>query len=129
MFSRKCFVSAVCILVAALTAFGPACSHAPTPSSPTGGPVSKRAIDRDLMEVTVPQLEQFYAAHKYTVTEVVRWFMARTDKYNGIYRAMEYLDSPGALATAAKEDEDARTGGAGFVRPSVGCSDRHQGQH
>jgi Asp-tRNA(Asn)/Glu-tRNA(Gln) amidotransferase A subunit family amidase len=116
MFSRRCFVPAVYILVAALTAFGPGCSQAPTPSSPTGEPVSQRAIDRDLMEVTVPQLEQFYAAHKYTVTEVVRWYMARTDKYNGIYRAVEYLDSPGALATAAREDEDARTGGAGFVR-------------
>ena len=116
MLSRKCFVPAVCILVAALTAFGPGCSHSPTRSSPTGEPVSQRAIDRDLMEVTVPQLEQFYAAHKYTVTEVVRWYMARTDKYNGIYRAVEYLDSPGALATAAQEDEEARTGGAGFVR-------------
>src|SRR5215831_245944 len=116
MFSRRCFVSVVCTLVAALTAFGPGCSHAPKPSSPTGEPVSQRAIDRDLMEVTVPQLEQFYAAHKYTVTEVVRWYMARTDKYNGVYRAVEYLDSPGALATAAQEDEDARRGGAGFVR-------------
>ena len=68
------------------------------------------------MEVTVPQLEQFYAAHKYTVTDVVRWFTARTEKYNGIYRAVEYLDSRGALAAAAQEDEDARTSGAGFVR-------------
>src|SRR5215475_8484443 len=116
MFSRRCFVPAVCILVAVLTAFGPGCSRAPTPSSPTGEPVSQRAIDRDLMEVTVPQLEQFYGAHKYTVTEVVRWYMARIDKYNGIYRAVEHLDSAGALATAAQEDSDARTGGAGFVR-------------
>jgi Asp-tRNA(Asn)/Glu-tRNA(Gln) amidotransferase A subunit family amidase len=68
------------------------------------------------MEVTVPRLEEFYAAHKYTVTEVVRWYMARTGKYNGIYRAVEYLDSAGALATAAQEDEDAGRGGAGFVR-------------
>jgi amidase len=116
MVCRRCFVSEICILVAVLTAFGPGCSLAPTRSSPTGEPASQRAIDRDLMEVTVPQLEHFYAAHKYTVTEVVRWYMARTDKYNGIYRALEYLDSPGALATAAQEDEDARTGGAGFVR-------------
>lgn len=72
--------------------------------------------DRDLMEVTVLQLEQFYAAHKYTVTEVVRWYMARADKYNGIYRAVQNLDAPGALATAAQEDADARKGGAGFVR-------------
>ena len=68
------------------------------------------------MEVTVPQLEQLYATHKYTVTEVVRWYLARIDKYNGIYRAVQNLDAPGALATAAQEDADARTGGAGFVR-------------
>jgi Asp-tRNA(Asn)/Glu-tRNA(Gln) amidotransferase A subunit family amidase len=111
MFFWRYFVSAVCILVAA-----PGCSRAPTPSSPTGEPASQRPIDRDLMEVTVPQLEQFYAAHKYTVAEVVRWYMARTDKYNGIYRAVEYSDSQGALATAAQEDADARTGGASFVR-------------
>ena len=73
-------------------------------------------MDHDLLEITIPQLEALYRSHKYTVTEVVRWHMARTDKYNGIYRAVEYLDSPGALATAAHEDEDARTGGAGFVR-------------
>ena len=112
----KCFVLAVCILVAALTAFGAGCSHVQAPSSPRGEPVSRQAMDRDLMEVTVLQLEQFYAAHKYTVTEVVRWYMARIDKYNGIYRAVQNLDAPGALATAAQEDADARTGGAGFVR-------------
>ena len=109
----KRFVPAFCILVAALTAFGAGCSRVPTPR---GEPVTQRAIDRDLMEVTVLQLEQFYAAHKYTVTEVVRWYMARADKYNGIYRAMQNLDAPGALATAAREDADARTGGSGFVR-------------
>jgi amidase len=109
----KCFVPAVCILVAALTAFVAGCSDVPTPR---GEAVSQRAMDRDLMEVSVLQLEQFYAAHKYTVTEVVRWYMARADKYNGIYRAMQNLDAPGALATAAQEDADARTGGSGFVR-------------
>jgi amidase len=73
-------------------------------------------MDRDLMEVTVPQLEQLYATHKYTVTEVVRWHMARIEKYNGIYRAVQNVDAPGALATAAQEDADARAGGAAFVR-------------
>jgi Asp-tRNA(Asn)/Glu-tRNA(Gln) amidotransferase A subunit family amidase len=73
-------------------------------------------MDRDLLEVTVPQLEQFYRSHKYTVTQVVRWCMARIEKYNGIYRAVQNLDAPGALATAAREDADAKAGGAGFVR-------------
>src|ERR1041385_7962893 len=120
MFSRRWFVPAVCVLVAGLIAFAPGCSRAPAPASGTGEPLSQRAIDRDLMEVTVPRLEEFYAAHKYTVTEVVRWYMARTEKYNGIYRAVEYLDSAGALATAAREDEDAKSGGPGFVRGPPG---------
>lgn len=97
------------ILGAALIAVLTGCARAPAT-------VSQQEMDRDLVEVTVPQLEQFYASHKYTVTEVVRWYLARIDKYNGIYRAVQNLDKPGALATAAREDEDARTGGAGFVR-------------
>ena len=71
-------------------------------------------MDRDLLEVTIPQLEQLYASHKYTVTEVVRWHFARIQKYNGIYRAVQNLDMPGALATAAREDAEAKT--PGFVR-------------
>jgi Asp-tRNA(Asn)/Glu-tRNA(Gln) amidotransferase A subunit family amidase len=73
-------------------------------------------MDRDLMEITIPQLEQLYASHKYTVTEVVHWYVARIQKYNGIYRAVQNLDMPGALATAAREDAEAKAGGAGFAR-------------
>jgi amidase len=105
------------ILVAALTAFVMGCSHAPTVSHQDT--VSQQAMDRDLMEVTIPQLEQFYAAHKYTVTEVVHWYMARIEKYNGIYRAVQNLDAAGALRTAAREDADAGAGGAGFVRGTL----------
>ena len=71
------------------------------------------------MEVTVPQLQQFYADHKYTVTDVVRWYIARIEKYNGIYRAVQTLDTPGVLQTAAREDADARASGAGFVRGAL----------
>src|ERR1700733_12947299 len=98
-----------CVLVVLLSLLA-GCSHTPDANS------SVPAMDRDLMEVTVPQLEQFYAAHKYTVTEVVRWYMARIGKYNGIYRAVQTLDSAGALRTAAQEDADAKSGGANFVR-------------
>ena len=59
------------------------------------------------MEVTIPQLETFYTSHKYTVTEVVRWHIARVGKYNPIYRAVQNLDEAGALAAAAREDADA----------------------
>src|SRR5277367_298810 len=87
------------VLLVALAAIEFGCSRAPATSS-------QEAMDRDLMEITIPQLEQLYSDHKYTVTDVVRWYMARIEKYNGIYRAVQNLD-PGALATAAREDADA----------------------
>ncbi|MGB8538543.1 MAG: amidase [Acidobacteriaceae bacterium] len=64
------------------------------------------AMNHDLLEVTVPQLEQMYRDHKYTVTQVVQWYMARIAKYNGIYRAVQNVDATGALATAAREDAE-----------------------
>jgi Asp-tRNA(Asn)/Glu-tRNA(Gln) amidotransferase A subunit family amidase len=73
-------------------------------------------MDRDLLEVTIPRLEELYRRHKYTVTEVVRWYMARIARYNGIYRAVETLDAQGALATAAREDAEAKAGGSSFRR-------------
>ena len=67
-------------------------------------------IDKDLFEVTIPQLESFYVAHKYTVTQVVQWHLARMHRYNGIYRAVETVMEKEALAAAAKEDIDAANG-------------------
>lgn len=78
--------------------------------------VRQASMDRDLMELTIPHLEKMYAEHKYTVTEVVQWYIARIDKYNGIYRAVCELDRKGALDTAAEEDAAAKKGGAGFQR-------------
>ena len=76
--------------------------------------VPAAAMDRDLMEVSIPQLERFYADHKYTVTQVVRWYLDRIHRYNGIYGALEKIDEQGALDTAKREDAAARAGG--FVR-------------
>src|SRR5580704_5990876 len=95
-----------CILLAALGAFAAGCSHAPASS--------QEGMDRDLMEVTIPRLEQFYSDHKYTVTQVVEWHLARVNKYNGIYRAIEKVDTDGALAIARREDAEA--GGANVTR-------------
>ena len=78
--------------------------------------VSRKAMDRDLLEVTIPRLEELYRSHKYTVTEVVQWYLARIAKYNGIYRAIETADPQGALATAAREDAEAKAGGSSFRR-------------
>jgi Asp-tRNA(Asn)/Glu-tRNA(Gln) amidotransferase A subunit family amidase len=73
-------------------------------------------MDKDLLEITIPQLERLYASHKYTVTQVVDWYLSRIAKYNGIYRAIEYVDKEGALALAANEDAAARMGGKNFQR-------------
>src|SRR5437868_5052860 len=86
-------------------------------SRDTGAEASQPAADRDLLELTVPQLQRLYAAHKYTVTQVVQWYLARIAKYNGIYRAIEHVDDAGALKTAAREDAEARAGGKSFKRP------------
>ena len=77
---------------------------------------AQNSMDRDLLEVTIPKLEDFYRSRKYTVTQVVRWYMARIQKYNGIYRAVQNLDASGALATASRLDAEANAGGPGFVR-------------
>jgi amidase len=80
---------------------------------------SHDTISHDLLEVTVPQLEQMYRYHKYTVTQVVQWYMARIAKYNGIYRAVQNVDTTGALATAAREDADPTPHGALWGVPIV----------
>src|ERR1700756_3219194 len=101
------------LLLVFSVAIGPEILRAQT--RPTAG-ISAKVMDRDLMEVTVPQLEAMYWSHKYTVTQVVEWYLARVAKYNGIYRALEYVDTKQALETAAREDADAKAGGANFNR-------------
>src|SRR4051812_26744070 len=76
-----------------------------TYTSPAAGvEAPPSAMDRDLLEVTIPQLHRLYATHKYTVTQVVQWYLARIAKYNPIYRAIEHVDAAGALKTAARQD-------------------------
>src|SRR6202140_1134884 len=79
-------------------------------AAPSGAIASK--MDRDLMEVTVLQLQRYYAEHRYTVTEVVQWHLARIHHYNGIYRAVETVMEKKALETAAREDAEAAAGRA-----------------
>jgi Asp-tRNA(Asn)/Glu-tRNA(Gln) amidotransferase A subunit family amidase len=68
------------------------------------------AIDRDLLDVTVPQLHRLYADKTYTVTQVVQWHLDRIDRYNGVYGAIETVLHREALAEAAREDAEAATG-------------------
>jgi amidase len=77
---------------------------------------SNGAMSRDLLEVTIPELEQMYRSHKYTVSDVVQWYLARIAKYNGIYRAVQTVDREGALAAAAREDAEAASGGSNYQR-------------
>ena len=89
---------------------------AQTDGGPAKSGARQAAMDKDLMEVTIPQLQKMCARHMYSVTEVVEWYIARTEKYNGIYRAVSDLDKKGALATATEEDAAAKKAGAGFQR-------------
>jgi amidase len=102
-------------LLAALAILNTGCSPTAAPASPASESPSQAAIDRDLFEITIPQLQALYRSHKYTVTDVVRWHIARIKKYNGIYRAVQTLDESGALAAAAREDAEAKAGGSSFA--------------
>src|SRR5580700_4883435 len=106
----------LCHLLVVMLVFETGFLQAQTQTSPTARHASHEAMDRDLLEITIPKLEQLYTSHKYTVTEVVRWYVARIERYNGIYRAVQNLDLPGALATAAREDAEAKAAGGSFVR-------------
>jgi len=72
---------------------------------------SASAIDRDLLDVTVAQLERFYVDRKYTVTQVVEWHLERIDRYNAVYGAIETVLRKEALAAAARLDADASESG------------------
>ena len=83
------------------------------------------AMDRDMIEVTVPQLHSYYADRKYSVTQVVQWYLDRIKKYDGIYKRGRDGDGQGS----------AGRGGGGRFRPhgraraAVGRAHRDQGQH
>jgi amidase len=106
--SLRCFIALLAVSCAVL--------GAQTTTAPTAKSSSARAVDHDLMEVTVPRLETMYRRHKYTVKQVVEWYQARIDRYNGIYRAVQYVDWEDALETAAREDAEAQAGGPNFHR-------------
>jgi amidase len=63
-------------------------------------------MDAALMEIDIAHLHRLYDTHRYTVTEVTRWYMGRIARYNRIYRSIQTVDVKGALATAAREDRE-----------------------
>src|SRR5580698_959621 len=74
-------------------------------------------MDRSLSEVTVAQLHHLYETHRYTVTQVVQWYVARIARYDGIYQAIETPEIKDALAVAAREDTEARN--KSFQKPPL----------
>jgi amidase len=63
-------------------------------------PAEQAKMDHDLLEIDIPHLHALYAAHKYTVEQVTRWYMGRIARYNGIYRAVQTVNTADAIATA-----------------------------
>ena len=74
------------------------------------GTATNAAIDEELLDVTVPELRHLYAEKRYTVTQVVQWHLARIDRYNGVYGAIETVFRAEALAEAARQDKEAAEG-------------------
>jgi amidase len=84
---------------------GPSGFPVPLPAHlPVLTPKQEAAMDRDLMELTIPRLHALYGQHRYTIEQVTRWYFDRIARYNGIYRSVQTVDVEGALATARKED-------------------------
>lgn len=86
---------------------------------PAGLPVLPAAqqarMTGDLMEIDIPRLHALYAQHRYSVTQVVRWYMGRIARYDGIYRNVQSVDVDRAMATARREDSQAATHGHGAL--------------
>ena len=92
----KCRILAAACGLCALTWGVSLEAEPPTPAA--------SAMDRDLMEVTIPQLQSYYAHHRYTVSQVVDWYLSRIARYNGVYRPIEEVFAKDARAVAASED-------------------------
>ena len=102
---------ALLALVATVGVLGVAC-RTPDASVSNNGAATDSAIDRDLLDVTVPKLQQLYADKRYSVTQVVQWHLSRIDRYNGVYGAIETVLRDDAVADAMRLDAEAAAGGA-----------------
>ena len=76
----------------------------PPIASPAGLPVLPVALqarmDQDLLETDTSRLHELYRTHRYTVEQVTRWYMGRISRYNGIYRAVQTVNTADALTVA-----------------------------
>lgn len=89
-------------------------SCSPSPQAPAAAettPAKAGPTDKDLMDVSVQQLRQFYKARTFTVADVVQWHLDRIDRYNGVYGAIETVLREQAKADAVRLDAELRNGG------------------
>ncbi|MGE0360553.1 MAG: amidase [Vicinamibacterales bacterium] len=103
------------VAAAVLLASFAACRPAPSATDTT----PSINLDRDLLDLTVARLHGFYDARTYTVTQVVQWHLARIDRYNAVYGAIEAVFRDEALARAAELDASAANGGAAAARGAL----------
>jgi Asp-tRNA(Asn)/Glu-tRNA(Gln) amidotransferase A subunit family amidase len=99
---------AALVIATACTSPDAASDTVPANGGAAGAALS--SFDRDLLDVTVPKLEQLYADKRYTVRQVVEWHLARIDRYNGVYGAIETVLRESALAEADRLDAEAAKG-------------------
>ena len=66
------------------------------------------AIDRDLLEIDIPELHAFYARKQYSVEQVTRWYLDRIERYDGRYHALLSVDADAAMWRASEEDDTRR---------------------
>ena len=102
-----CLVALISFLVAGLDAQTQATFRSDRAEQQSG-------IDRELLEIDIPSLQRLYASRQYTVTQVVRWYLTRIAKYNGIYKAIETVHEHDALEQARTLDAQASAAGRGF---------------
>src|SRR4030095_13959004 len=77
-------------------------------------PKASSAIDRDLAEVSITQLQYLYRDGKYTVVQVTQWHLNRISRYDRVYKSFLYVDSAGARAAATAADAEKRSAGSRF---------------
>ena len=102
-----------CVLPTILSFLLLVCAAYPRQNSPVNA-----QIDRDLSEVSIPQLQAMYLSGKYTVTQVTQWYLDRIARYDGVYKALLHVDSSGALVAATTQDA-ARKNAGGTFKPSA----------
>jgi hypothetical protein len=70
------------------------------------------AMDRDLLEVTIPGLHALYVAKKYTATQVTQWYLNRIAKYDRPLNSMVVQLRERAMARAKQADATLASGAA-----------------